>query len=240
MDERHGYVQDKSHPQWEAEVIDPVSKFVVAHVQGRRDESLIRRLLEDAVKRLSHPQRLVLFTDGEVSYASLFPEIFGQAYRPSRQGTRGRLPAVRYRIPRTLAYAQVIKHRHGQRLVAVDIRYTHGSQRCVHACLEQLDYTIPNTSAIERRDGTARRMNAHQIRRSFAFSRREDTKIPLGWWGLTVYNCCRPHRSLRLRLAHLQNKKSSTNAPQPWPSVLLAASGQSETFCSPLSSLHSV
>jgi IS1 family transposase len=94
-DERHGYAQDKSQPQWEAEVIDPLSKFVMAHEQGQRDESLIRCLLEDAAKRLANRQELVLFTDGEASYASLFPEIFGQAYHPSRQGNRGRFPDVR-------------------------------------------------------------------------------------------------------------------------------------------------
>src|SRR6266508_1462857 len=74
--ERHGYAQDKHQPQWEAEVIDPVSKFVVSHVQGRRDETLIRRLLEDAAKRLANRHRLDLFTAGEASYASLFAAIF--------------------------------------------------------------------------------------------------------------------------------------------------------------------
>ncbi len=215
-DERHGYAQDKSQPQWEAEVIDPVSKFVVSHVQGRRDETLIRRLLEDAAQRLGNPHRLVLFTDGEASYASLFPEIFGQAYRPSRQGRCGRFPDVRYRIPRTLAHVQIVKHREGQRVVEVDIHYAHGSQRCVQRILGQLGYTTPNTSAIERRNGTARRMSAHQVRRSLAFSRRDDTKIALGWWGLTVYNWGRPHRSLRLRLTQPQEKKCSNLVPRRW------------------------
>jgi IS1 family transposase/transposase-like protein len=216
-DERHGYAQAKSQPQWEAEVIDPVSKFVVSHVQGRRDEALIRRLLEDAARRLGNRHRLVLFTDGEASYASLFPEIFGQAFRPSRQGTCGRFPDVRYRIPRTLAHVQIVKHREGQRVVEVDIHYAHGSRRCVQRVLDEMGYNTPNTSAIERRNGTARRMNAHQVRRSLAFSRRDDTKIALGWWGLTVYNWCRPHRSLRLLLAESEGKKSSSHALQLWP-----------------------
>jgi hypothetical protein len=43
-------------------------------------------------------------------------------------------------------------------------------------------------------------MNAHQVRRSLAFSRRDDTKVALAWWGVTVYNWSRPHRSLRLPL----------------------------------------
>ena len=235
-DERHGYVHHKGQPQWEAEVIDPQSKFIVAQVQGQRHEYLIRGLLEDAAQRLVNRQRLVLLTDGEASYASLFPEIFGVAYHPSRQGCRGRFPNVRYRIPRTLAHVQIVKQREGQRVVEVDIRYAHGSKRCVQRILELVGYTTPNTSAIERRDGTARRMNAHQVRRSLAFSRREDTQIALGWWGLTVYNWSRPHRSLRLRLAQPQDKKSSSLAPRQWHSVLQTTSGQFGRFCSLLCS----
>jgi IS1 family transposase len=231
-DERHGYAHDKSQPQWEAEVIDPVSKFVVSHVQGQRDEALIRRLLEDSAKRLAHRQQVVLFTDGEASYAALLPEIFGQAYRPRRQGNCGRFPDLRYRIPRTLAHVQIVKHREGQRVVDVDIRYAHGSQRCVQRVLERLGYTTPNTAAIERRNGTARRMNAHQVRRSLAFSRRDDTKIALGWWGLTVYNWCRLHRSLRLPLTQPQGKKSSRCAPPRWRWAWLTTSGQLGIFCS--------
>jgi hypothetical protein len=156
-------------PQWEAAAIDPVSKFVVSPVQGRHDETLIRRLLEDAVERL--------------------------AYRPSRQETRGRVPDLR-----TLAQVQRVKHREGQRVLAVDSRDAHGSQRCVQQELDQLGDTTPNTSAIERR------MNAHQVRRSLAFARRDDTKVALGWWGLTIYNGCRPHRSLRPPLAEYEGK----------------------------------
>lgn len=215
-DERHGYAQDKGQPMWEAELIDPVSKFVVTHVQGKRDEDLIRRLLQDGANRLANRQRLVLFTDGEASYASLFPEIFGQAYRKSRNGSRGRLPDLCYRIPRTLAHVQIIKHREGSRVVQVDIRYAHGSQKRVHQMLDTLGYTIPNTSTIERRNGTARRMSAHQVRKSLAFSRRTETKLALGWWGVTVYNWCRPHRSLRLPLALSQGKKSSNPKRLQW------------------------
>jgi IS1 family transposase len=235
-DERHGYARDKSQPQWEAEVIDPVSKFVVSHVQGQRDEALIRRLLEDAAKRLAQRHELVLFTDGEASYASLFPEIFGQAYHPSRQGDRGRFPKVRYRIPRTLAHVQIVKRREGQRVVAVDIGYAHGARRCVQRVMAQLGYTTPNTSAIERRNGTARRMNAHQVRRSLAFSRRDDTKVALGWWGLTVYNWSRPHRALRLPLLQPQGKKSSSRAARRWHLTLPTTSGQFGNCCSPRSS----
>lgn len=215
-DERHGYAHDKGQPQWEAELIDPESKFIVSHVQGRRDEALIRRLLEDGASRLANRHELVLFTDGDASYASLFPEIFGQPYRPSRQGERGRFPTLRYRIPRTLAHVQIIKHRAGSRVVETTIRYSHGSRTRVHQMLRLLGYSKPNTSSIERRNGTARRMSAHQVRRSLAFAHRSDTKLALGWWGVTVYNWCRPHRSLRQPLPKPMGKKTISPRHPRW------------------------
>lgn len=215
-DERHGYASDKEQPAWEAELIDPASKFVLSHVQGRRNEELIRRLLTDGASRLVDRHDLVLLTDGDASYATLFPEIFGRPYRPSRNGARGRFPKVRFRIPRRLAHVQVIKHRQAKRVVDIEVRHTYGSQKLVNQVLEHLGYTTPNTSAIERRNGTARRMNAHQVRRSLAFSRRADTKEALGWWSVTVYNWCRPHRSLRQAMAEPVGKKSTNHERLPW------------------------
>lgn len=229
-DERHGYAAEKGYPVWEAEVIDPSSKFVVSHVQGARDEVLIRRLLEDAARRLVNRHTLVVLTDGEASYATLFPELFGVPYRPARQGTRGRLPAVRFRIPRTLAHVQIVKQRIGNRVVAVDIRYPHGSRRVVQRVLDYLGYSVPNTSAVERRNGTARRMAAHQVRRSLAFAHRSDTKLDLGWWGLTVYNWARPHRSLRVPIPRPTGKKSFNPALRRWPCASPIACGLSATY----------
>src|SRR5450432_4678256 len=129
------------------------------------------------------------------SYTSLFPEIFGQAYRPSRNGSRGRFPDVRYRIPCTLAHVQIVKRREGSHVVQVDIRYAHGSQTLVNQMLEGLGYHIPNTSAIERRNGTARRMSAHQVRRSLAFSRRSETKLlSAGGLSLSITGAARTAR----------------------------------------------
>src|SRR5574340_561806 len=147
---------------------------------------------------------------------------------------------MRYHIPRTLAHVQIIKHRQGSQVVDITIRYTHGSRTLVHQTLYQLGYTQPNTSAIERRNGTARRMSAHQVRRSLAFSRRPDTKLALGWWGLTVYNWCRSHRSLRSPLSEPLGKKSSNPKHLRWRWDLPIPSGPSETCSSPLSSQQAV
>lgn len=206
-DERYGFAGTKTQPIWEAELIDPASKFVISHQQGPRNQELIRRLLEDGASRLKKPQDLVLFTDGLTSYDSLFPEIFGQAYQPPRQSLMGRPPKLRYRIPRSLAHVQVLKQQQGGRLIGIEIRFAHGSRRRVAQALEKLGYQVPNTSAIERRNGTARLMSSSQVRKTLAFAKRPETNLALGWWALTVYNWARPHRSLRLPLPEPQDKK---------------------------------
>ena len=215
-DERHGFVERKSQPAWEAELMDPQSKFVLSHVQGRRDEELIRRLLQDGANRLVDPHLVALFTDGDASYATLFPEIFGRPYRPARKRNLGRMPNIQYRIPRSAAHVQIIKHRQNGRLQSIEIRYTHGSKKRIDQALTDLGYHVPNTSAIERRNGTARLMSKAQVRKTLAFAKRKDQKTALGWWGLTVYNWCRPHRSLRRLLPEPQGKKSISNVPLLW------------------------
>lgn len=215
-DERHGYAGRKSNPAWEAELIDPGSKFIVSHVQGTRDQDLIEQLLRDGASRLANPRDLVLMTDADASYASLFPEIFGEPYQPIRKGTQGRLPKIRYRIPRSLAHVQVIKRREQKRVVQIEVRYTHGSKNRVHQALERLGYSVPNTSAIERYNGTARRMGIFQIRKSLAFAKRSDSKHYLGWWNTAVYNWCRIHRSLRRTLDHPHGRQLYQQLT-PWP-----------------------
>ncbi|MEZ4633278.1 MAG: IS1 transposase [Deinococcales bacterium] len=192
-----GYVAEKSQQVWEAEVIDPASRLVVARAQGERDESLIRKVLTTGKKRLSRPQEVVLFSDGEPSYPKLFKDIFGQAYRPARRGTRGRLPKLRYRLGRQQAHAQVIKQREGHSLVKVVVRLSHGSHKRLQLELDRLAYNIANTSVIERRNATARRMDAFSVRKSLSFARSPESRDANGSWSMTVYNWARPHRALK-------------------------------------------
>lgn len=157
-------------------MIDPISKFAISHVQGARDEHLIRRLLTDAATRVSNPHQVALFTDGFASYKTLFPQLLGYPCRPARQGKQGRLPKVRYRIPRSAAHVRIIKHRQGQRLTAVSIDFAHGSQKRICQALSDLGFQMPNTVIIERRNATARLMNTTQTRKTLAFAKRDDAK----------------------------------------------------------------
>ena len=197
MDERYGYVKSKGQPFWEATAIDPQSRLLIGFAGGRRDERLIKELMQRSRDRLKDPTNLVLMSDGHRSYEALFASTFGQPYRPARKGERGRFPKVRHRINRDLAHLQVIKHRRRGRVVEVISRVAHGSWKRVNRELEKLAYNSPNLSVVERQNGTARRMNAYMVRKSLAFGRTEEGREALGWFSSVVYNFCRTQRGLR-------------------------------------------
>jgi IS1 family transposase len=197
MDERYGYAGSKNKPFWEATAIDPESRLLIGFVGGRRNEALIKELMESTRKRLKSPKDLVLMSDGERSYESLFASIFGEPYRPARKGDRGRFPKIRHRIKRSLAHLQLIKRRQGGRVVEVRSKVAHGSWKRVEKELEKLGYQKPNLSTIERQNGTSRRMNAYLVRKSLAFARKEESREALGWFATVIYNFCRTQRGLR-------------------------------------------
>jgi IS1 family transposase/transposase-like protein len=200
MDERWGYAGTKKAPLWEATAIDPESRLLIGFCVGKRNEALVKELMISTKRRLKEPRDLVLMSDGEKSYETLFPTVFGEPYRPARKGVRGRFPKVRHRINRSLAHLQLIKRRQGGRVVELRSRVAHGSWKRVEKELEELGYKKPNLSAIERQNGTSRRMNAYLVRRSMAFGRKEESREALGWWSVVVYNFCRAQRGLRVPL----------------------------------------
>jgi hypothetical protein len=85
-EERHGYVERKSQGYWEAEVIDPISKFVLSHPQGARDAQLIETVLRDAANRLENRHDLLLLTDGKASYEGFFLKYLGVLINPHGKG----------------------------------------------------------------------------------------------------------------------------------------------------------
>ena len=217
-DERWGFAGSKREQLWQAEVIDPATRLVVAFATGVRNERLIGssesvlQTLQDAASRLSYPQGVVLFTDGEPSYKQLFRPVFGRPYRPARKGSRGRFPNVRYRLSKRQAQVMVCKTRQGRRLVRVETRIAHGSSKRVARELSRLGFEKANTSTIERRNGTARGMDATSVRKTLAFAKTADPANPsltrrvLGAWGVLIYNWARECRSLKRPLPQPQGR----------------------------------
>jgi IS1 family transposase/transposase-like protein len=235
MDERYGYVKSKGEPFWEATALEPESRLLIGFVGGRRDERLIKELMQTSRDRLKDPSDLVLMSDGARSYESLFASVFGSAYRPARKGERGRFPKVRHRINRDLAHLQVIKHRRRGRVVEVSPRVAHGSHKRVNLELERLGYDKPNLSAIERQNGTARRMNAYLVRKSLAFGRTQDGREALGWFSTVVYNFCRTQRGLRTALSVSEGRRCYQ---QRTPAMVAGLTGSiwtvAEVLCTPV------
>ena len=82
----------------------------------------------------------------------------------------------------------VRKTRQGGRLVQVEARVAHGSSKRVARELSRLGFSQANTSTIERRNGTARGMDATSVRKTLAFAKTAETRRVLGAWGVLVYN----------------------------------------------------
>ncbi|WP_202630425.1 IS1 family transposase [Deinococcus alpinitundrae] len=199
-DERHSFVGRKDQPCWEATVIDSRSKFLVQNALGARTMDLAVRLLFGPCSRLYDPQSVVLFTDGWLPYDSLFAQVFDRPDQPKRQGSRGRLPRLQYRIPRMSGHVRIIKTYHSKRVTDIRIECAARSQRRIDQELDALGYITPNTSAVEGHNGTARRMNPHQVRRSLAFARLPHVRQTVSDLVNAVDNFCRIHRSLRVKL----------------------------------------
>jgi ribosomal protein L37AE/L43A len=147
MDERHGYVEEKSQQVWDAVTIDPASKFLVQLEVGERNEELMVSLMKHSAQRLAKPQDLLLMTDG-APLPQCFSRDFWSELQPSRASDVGRPPNPRYRIPRTLAHVQSVKHRQGKKLVQVAVCKAHGCWSRIEQGLAELGYNQANTSAV--------------------------------------------------------------------------------------------
>ena len=82
----------------------------------------------------------------------------------------------------------------------IRIERTASSQQRVNQELTALGYATPKTSAVERHNGTARRMNPHQVRRSLAFAGLPHVRQTVSNLVNGVYKFFRVNRSLRVKL----------------------------------------
>jgi len=182
---------------WASAIAVPSRLWLGGVVSATRDGALIRALLERV--RACGPVRAVLLcTDGLASYPSQALHLFRS---PERTGRRGR---PRLTLPAGLLIAQAIK-RYAQRRVAdVEHRLVRGTADAITAALvrtQRNPTAVVNTAYIERLNATFRARLAPLTRRTRAGVHRRET-MEVGMWLVgTVYNFCRPHRSLRQRQA---------------------------------------
>ncbi len=178
---------------WLASAIAVPSRLWLGGVVGAaRDGALIRALLE-RVRACGPVHAVLLCTDGLASYPSQALRLFRTAERTGRRG-RPRLA-----LPAGLLIAQAIKRYTQRRVAGVEHRVIRGTADAVTAALVSTQgraTAVINTAYIERLNATFRARLTPLARRTRAGVHRRDT-LEAGMWLVgTVYNFCRPHRSL--------------------------------------------
>ena len=157
-----------------------------------RDSRLIGALLT-RVAACGSVARVLLCTDGLISYPRQAIRRFRQAIRSGRRG-RPRLV-----LSAGVLIAQVVKRYAGRRIREVERRIVRGSEAAVNAVLTVTQgqaSAVINTAYIERLNATFRARLAALVRRGRATVHQIAT-LECGMWLVgTVYNFVSVHRSL--------------------------------------------
>jgi len=184
---------------WDCNCIDPESKLLISLVPGKRTAANIDEAVRDAAFRLASDCPVpAIFTDGESAYHNAILDVFGTRYPAPRSSNLGRPRAPIIRVPQDLVYAQVVKHRSGNRVKAVEIRPIFGKGK-LDAVVESLGWKQANTSAIERFNLTDRQRNARKTRKSLNFSKDRRQHDSQSFINALLYNFHHYHRSLRIK-----------------------------------------
>lgn len=178
---------------WLAMALSVTSRLWLGGVVSvTRDRRLIGALLT-RVATCGSVARVLLCSDGLVSYPRQAVRRFRQAIRSGRRG-RPRLV-----LSADVLIAQVVKRYAGRRIREVERRIVRGSATAVTAVLTATQgkaTAVINTAYIERLNATFRARLAGLVRRGRATVRRVAT-LEAGMWLVgTVYNFVSVHRSL--------------------------------------------
>jgi IS1 family transposase/transposase-like protein len=184
---------------WDCNCIDPQSKLLISLVAGKRTAETISQAVKDAAFRLASDCPIpAIFTDGEDAYKDAILDAFGNRYPAPRSSNKGRPPLPIIRAPQELVYAQVVKHRSGNRVAEVDIRPIFGKGK-LDSVVKSLGWNKANTSAIERFNLTDRQRNARKARKSLNFSKQKREHDNQSFINALLYNFHHFHRSLRIK-----------------------------------------
>jgi len=190
--------QEMAGDMWDHTAVTAASKLVVSLGVGKRTHEQPRALVHDAQRRLHSGHLPAIFTDAYEGYESAILEAFGRRYLPPYPGLPGRFRRPVLRWPQGLAYGQVKKQYKGRGIERVDVRVVHGKARLKHV-LYLRGYTVINTSAVERHNGTSRVHNQRKVRKTLAFSKATRYHRWMSWLAVGLYNFCHAHSSLKIQ-----------------------------------------
>ena len=184
---------------WYHAVLDAETKFAIAVVPGKRTLESVRKQIGELAERTDHRLPRLITSDEYKPYRRVLLEVYGVAKPRRRRGRRGRHPKPQMTPPAGLVYATVHKYRRKGRVVRTGIERIYGTA-------EQLDRALAassvsskvNIAFVERYNGTDRHLNSRKGRKVYRFSKDPGVHEAMTHYAQTVYNFCRPNRSLRL------------------------------------------
>jgi IS1 family transposase len=198
--------------QWVWIGFDPRHKVVVQCVVGRHNQSNANKLLAGIRERSDG--HIPFFTSDELKhYDDAVLMAYGIKKEFPRTGKRGRPRKPILQAPKKLLYAQVVKRRQKGRGVDITTRVVFGSQKAVAAKLKQSPVSRAiNTSFVERNHLTMRHHNRRLVRKTIAFSKKQERLEQQLHLSFAYYHFVKPHLGLRVKIKS-QTKKYEKRTP---------------------------
>jgi hypothetical protein len=182
--------------------LEAETKFAVAVVAGKRTVESVRKQIGELAERTDGELPRLVTSDEYKPYRRVLLEVYGQSKPRRRRFRRGRKPLPRRVPPDGLVYATVHKHRRNGRVVGTSIERIFGSAEQLKQALAASPVsTKVNTAFVERYNGTDRHLNSRKGRKVYRFSKDPGLHEAMTHYAQTIYNFCRPNRSLALRRA---------------------------------------
>jgi large-conductance mechanosensitive channel len=179
---------------------------VIHFVVGRHNQANANALVA-GIKRRSDGH-IPLFTSDELKhYDDALLASYGIKQEFPRTGQRGRPRKPSLKAPKTLLYAQVVKRRKKGRVVEITTRVVFGTAKAVAAKLDQSPVsTAINTSFVERNNLTMRHQNRRLVRKTIAFSKKQESLVQQLHLSFAYYHFVKSHLSLRQKMKRKKQK----------------------------------
>ncbi|MDQ5853200.1 MAG: hypothetical protein M3380_14240 [Chloroflexota bacterium] len=187
------YVKTQCGTVWIATAMSVFSRlFLWGAVAPQRDTCLIRQVVQQVRAAAQRGRPILWAVDGFAAWTTAILQVFRE---PVRTGKRGRPRLV---VWADLHVVQVVKQYAHRRVVAVQQRVRHGSQRCAEAIVHatQVGLGVFNTAYVERLNATLRTWLPALTRRSRTPARDTVQLEAALFWTGCVYNFCHVHASL--------------------------------------------
>lgn len=191
---------DDCGDQWDHIAIAAESRLVVSMVPGKRTVENTSKLIEDFVERTDGKSPALITSDEYPPYTTVLKQVYGEEKAQQSTGKPGRPPKPQIIPSPDLVYATVHKEREKGRVVKVHQTLVFGTEEQLSAALSSSNVSSTiNTSIVERYNGTDRCFNSRKVRSTYEFSKDLEVHEAASWFGITVYNFCRPNRSLAVK-----------------------------------------